>query len=276
MTEDMRSLTFAICLLFCVIATVPALAQQDPSPQNEREERADAYYQEAVRMMNAGRYREAVEEFTAALELAPSPVLYCNRGIAFVKLSEWEDALSDLRRCRDEYETSEAEMAQIDAQYQGVRVMVRRIRPRAIQVSDGIARGDIEPQKVIVDEDEPFLDTETLGHLSFGTGAVFWTAALTLDFLSRDVREDFVSESQGGPGTSPERYRELRTELQNRKRVFIGLGIAGTALSLTGISLLSYEWFFKKSGEAQARSGQPTLFVAPRSEGAAMGLRLQF
>ncbi|MGM0558596.1 MAG: tetratricopeptide repeat protein [Myxococcota bacterium] len=277
----MRSLSCSILVLLAVLVATPAMAQQQPDSEAELEgeERADAHYQEAVGMMNRGRYREAVEEFTSALELAPSPVLYCNRGIAYIKLSEWEDALRDLKTCRDDYETNEAEMAQIDAQYQGVRAMVRALRPRAVEVARDVAAGDIEPQKVTevqVVEDGPLLDSELAGHLATGTGAMLWSAALTLDFLSKDLREDFIAESQGGPGTSPERYSELERDLRNRKRVFVGLGIAGSALTLTGVSLLTYNWFFKDTPEAQATSSRPSLLVAPTNGGGSVGLRLAF
>jgi tetratricopeptide (TPR) repeat protein len=277
----MRLLSCSILVLLALSTAIPAFAQQQPDPDAdaEREARADAYYQEAVRMMNSGRYREAVEEFTSALELSPSPVLYCNRGIAYIKLAEWQDALGDLKTCRDQYETNEAEMAQIDAQYQGVRTMVRTLRPRAIEVARDLAAGDIEPEKVtevkVVEKDAPF-DSEFIGHLATGTGAVLWTAAFTLDFLSKDLRDDFVAESQGGPGTSPERYRELKRELRTRKRVFIGLGIAGSALALTGVSLLSYNWFFKDTADDDQASARPSLLVAPTPSGGSVGLRLAF
>jgi hypothetical protein len=170
-------------------------------------------------------------------------------------------------------------MAQIDAQYQGVRAMVRTLRPRAIEVARDVAAGDIEPEKVtevkVVEGNKPF-DSETLGHLATGTGAVLWTAALTLDFLSKDVREDFVAESRGGPGTSQQRYDELRREVRNRQRVFIGLGVAGSALTLTGISLLSYNWFFKKPVERDASASMPKLIVSGTENGGSVRLRIDF
>jgi tetratricopeptide (TPR) repeat protein len=274
----MRLLSCSI-LVAALLVALPAYAQQDNTGETSAEERADAHYQEAVRLMNGGRYREAVEEFTAAIDLSPSPVLFCNRGVALIKLAEWEDALRDLRTCRDDYETNEEEMAQIDAQYQGVRAMVRTLRPRAIEVARDVAAGDIEPEKVtevkVVEGNKPF-DSETLGHLATGTGAVLWTAALTLDFLSKDVREDFVAESRGGPGTSQQRYDELRREVRNRQRVFIGLGVAGSALTLTGISLLSYNWFFKKPVERDASASMPKLIVSGTENGGSVRLRIDF
>ncbi|QDG53731.1 hypothetical protein FIV42_24200 [Persicimonas caeni] len=236
---------------------------------------ADRHYGEAVRLFGEGRYREAIEEFNRAIELAEEPVFFCNRGIALIKLNEWNAALSDLKTCRTTFEGSPAEVAQIDAQYKGLRAFVRGVRPRAIEVARDIAAGDISPKVVEVPTPQSPWNVELAGHLSMGTGAVLLTTAVTLDYLSGDLRDDFVAESKGGTGTSPERYRQLRDELETRQNVFTALTISGAALAVTGASVLAYTWFFDDS-PAESSSTAGSVSVAPTESGAALQLHLEF
>lgn len=253
------------------MTTQPAWAQDDgPSPDVE----ADRHYGEAVRLFGEGRYREAIEEFDRAIALTDEPVFYCNRGIALIKLNEWDAALEDLRTCRQTFEGDAAELAQIDAQYRGLRAFVRSVRPRAIEVAQDMAAADIEPKVVEISEPQSFWNTELLGHLSLGTGTALLTAAITLDFLSSDLRDEFVAESQGGPGTSPQRYLELRDELETRQTVFAGLTISGAALAVTGVSILTYTWFFAEEPIASGEASE--ISIAPTDGGAALQLRLEF
>lgn len=259
-----------------VIPRPAAAGENDADESSSAGDRqaADQHYGEAVRLFGQGRYREAIEEFDRAITLSPEPVFYCNRGIAFIKINEWEGALDDLRTCRQTYEGSEAEIAQIDAQYQGLRTFVRDVRPRAIEVAQDIASGELAPKVVTVAEPEDPWNVELLGHLSTGTGAVLLTAALTLDYLSGDLRDEFVAESQGGPGTSAKRYRELRDELETRQNVFTGLTISGATLVVTGVSVLTYSWFFADTPDQGDTTG--SVSVAPLDGGATLQLHLDF
>lgn len=276
----MRRFISSIIVLWTASLSLSASAQSaaeqrlDEEPVAD-EARSDAHYREAVRMMNAGRYLDAAQEFSTAIDLAPAPILYCNRGIAYIKLAEWQSALADLRICRDDYDTDADEMAQIDAQYRGLRAMAQAVRPRAIEVARDLAADSVRPPLIApapVESPGLSLDSELVGHLATGTGAVLLTAALTLDFLSADVRDEFVDASRGA--TSRAAYLNLRDELRTRQRVFIGLGVAGSALTLTGVSLLAYNWFFKDSPTV-ARQLRPTLHLSPAGA-AAMSLRVDF
>ena len=244
-------------------------------PSVEQRRAADRRYEIAVRLFGEGRYREAIDEFSRAIELSGEPVFYCNRGVAFIKVNEWDAALEDLHTCRSTFQGSPAELAQIDAQYRGLQAFVRGVRPRAIEVARDIATGQIEPTVVKVSEKESPWNVELLGHLSLGTGSVLLTTALTLDYLSADLREDFVEQSQGGLGTSEQRYRDLRDELETRQQVFTGLLISGAALAVTGISVLTYTWFIADEPSDQAPQAAE-LAVEPRDGGASLHLRLDF
>lgn len=259
-----------------LLTTRIAVAQESGgAASNADAVEADRHYGEAVRLFGEGRYREAIEEFNKAIELAAEPVFFCNRGIALIKLNEWNAALSDLKTCRTTFEGSPAEVAQVDAQYKGLRAFVRAVRPHAVEVARDIAAGDIAPKVVEVPSDQSPWNIELAGHLSLGTGAVLLTAAVTLDYLSGDLRDDFVAESEGGTGTSPEQYRKLRDDLETRQDVFTALTISGTALAVTGASVLAYTWFFEDD-PAEHSSTAGSVSLAPTDSGAALQLSLEF
>jgi hypothetical protein len=252
-----------------------AIPKDKAESGSERAAEADRHYGEAVRLFGEGRYREAIEEFDRAIAISEEPVFFCNRGIALIKLNEWDSALDDMRTCRTTFEGAPAEVAQIDAQYKGLRTFVRGVRPRAVEVARDIAAGNVSPNVVEVPERQSPWNLELAGHLSLGTGAVLLTAAVTLDYLSADLRDDFVAQSEGGPGTSPRRYQDLRSELETRQTVFTGLTISGAALSVTGISILAYSWFFSDS-PAEESSTASSVSVAPTDGGASLQLHLDF
>jgi tetratricopeptide (TPR) repeat protein len=257
-----------------------AFAQEDdagePSAQTQDDvgQSADRHYGEAVRLFGQGRYHEAIDEFDRAIELGGEPIFFCNRGVALIKLNEWESALSDLRTCRQTFDGEADELAQIDAQHRGLRAFVRGVRPRAVEVARDIAAGDISPRVVQVNEPQSPWNLELAGHLSLGSGAVLLTAALMLDYLSSDLREDFITESKGGPGTSEQRYRELRDDISTRRKVLAGLGISGAVLATTGVSILTYSWFFADDAEQEPTAG--SMSVAPFEDGASLQLQFDF
>ena len=258
-----------------LLITRPASAGENGEDAADKAVEADRHYGEAVRLFGEGRYREAIEEFDAAIALTQEPVFFCNRGIALIKLNEWESALSDLRTCSETFEGAPVEVAQIDAQYKGLQAFVRGVRPRAIEVARDMAAGTVSPTVVEVPAQQSPWNIELAGHLSLGTGAVLLTAAVTLDYLSGDLRDDFVAQSEGGPGTSKKRYRELRNELETRQNVFTVLTASGAALAVTGASILAYTWFFSDD-PAESRSTAGSVSVAPTDGGAALQLQLEF
>ncbi len=255
----------------------PAAAQQNgggAGTDASASHAADLHYNEAARLFGEGRYREAIEEFDQAIALAKEPVFYCNRGIAFIKINEWQSALQDLRTCRKTYKGGPEEVAQIDAQYKGLRAFVRQVRPRAIEVAEDVATGEISPRVVKVPEPSSPWNVALVGHISTGTGVALLTAALTLDYLSGDLRDEFVAESEGGPGTSMKRYRQLRDELETRQTVFTGLTISGATLVVAGVSVLAYTWFFSDTPAPSDTAG--SVSVAPLDGGATVQLHLGF
>lgn len=270
-----RRLCVLIVMSTGLLIALPALAGENEKEPADKAGEADRHYGEAVRLFGEGRYREAIEEFDAAIALTQEPVFFCNRGIALIKLNEWEAALTDLRTCSETFRGAPDEVAQIDAQYKGLRAFVRGVRPRAVEVARDIAAGSVTPKVVEVPKHESPWNIELAGHLSLGTGAVLLTAAVTLDYLSGDLRDDFVAESEGGPGTSQKRYYQLRDELETRQTVYTVLTASGATLAVTGASILAYSWFFSDD-PAESRSTAGSVSVAPTDGGAALQLQLEF
>ena len=80
-----------------------------------------------------------------------------------------------------------------------------------------------------------------MGYVTLGIGGALLASAATVDWLSGDLREEFINESQGGPATSSERYDDLRDRVQTRQTVFWGLGASGAALAVAGVGMLVWD-----------------------------------
>lgn len=260
-------------------APAPLAAQQPDAPDAQGagsdeedaadlgdEERAELYYQRAVEHFNGGRYRQALAAFDRSLELAPDALTYCNRGYVLIKLTELDAALDSLETCLSTFEGPQAERGQIAAQVEGVRGVVRHVRPRAMNITQDIAAGPVtsapgEPRR------EKGWGASDFGYLSLGLSAALLASGVTLDLLSADLRRDFIAESEGGPGTSPRRYEELRERYVGRQRVFWSLTISGSVLAAAGLTLLAYDLLSVEERPAGQASDGPGASRAPSPSG---------
>lgn len=81
----------AIVLVVAVVAGIWAYRYT-----SSKLERADAQYQDGMRLMGPGEYAEAVRKFTRALEINPQLAeAYVDRGIAHRYLNETDQAMAD-------------------------------------------------------------------------------------------------------------------------------------------------------------------------------------
>lgn len=214
------------------LTSVPTFAQD---PHGDRDE-AERHYQTAVVLLSEGRYLEALNEFDAAIELSPQAIFYCNRALVLIKLKDTTEAVASLKSCRDNFEGDATELAQIDAQYQGVRAYDEILRPHAINTAQDIATGPIKRQP----PEQDAWHADDFGLIFMGLGAAFLASAVTLDLLSADLHDSFIEQSQGGPGTSQARYDELKDDIEFRQNVFWGLTGAGALLVVAGGGLVAY------------------------------------
>lgn len=230
----MRDAVSILLVVSLVLASPGLLAQEDP--HGSRTE-AEQHYQTAVLLLSEGRYLDALNEFDAAIELSPQAIFYCNRALVLVKLKETGEAVKSLRLCRDNFEGDAAELAQIDAQYHGVEAYHAVVRPHSIIIAQDIASGPIAGAR----SDDAW-NIADVGLISMGVGAAFLASALTVDVLSQTLADDFVRESEGGPGTSQTRYDQLKSDLEFRKAVFWGLAGAGAVFVAVGGTMVAYEF----------------------------------
>lgn len=214
-----------------MLGSVPLAAQESTDPAR----RADIHYQTAVRLFGEGRYREALDEFDKAIAIQELPVFHCNRALVLLKLQETEEAVRSLRVCRDGFEGQE-EYASIDAELKGVSAYQYTLRPQAITVARDIASGELEAPEAA--KPAPGWDLADFGYLTTGLGAALLASALTIDLTSGSLTDDFKQESEGGPGTSTQRYNELRDQVEVRQDVFTILLISGAAVTATGIGMV--------------------------------------
>ncbi len=233
----MRDIVSILLIASLVVASPGLLAQEDP--HGSRTE-AEQHYQTAVLLLSEGRYLDALNEFDAAIEISPQAIFYCNRALVLVKLKETGEAVKSLRLCRDNFEGDASELAQIDAQYHGVSAYDNIVRPHSVIIAQDIATGPLPAGRT----DEAW-NIADVGLISMGVGAAFLASALTVDVLSQTLADDFVKESEGGPGTSLAHYDQLKSDVEFRKAVFWGLAGAGAVFVVVGGSLVAYEFAYE-------------------------------
>ncbi len=252
----MRDAVSILLVVSLVLASPGLLAQEDP--HGSRTE-AEQHYQSAVLLLSEGRYLDALNEFDAAIELSPQAIFYCNRALVLVKLKETGEAVKSLRLCRDNFEGDASELAQIDAQYHGVGAYHDIVRPHSIIIAQDIASGPVTGAR----SDDAW-NVADFGLISMGVGAAFLASALTVDVLSQTLADDFVRESEGGPGTSQTRYDQLKSDLEFRKAVFWGLAGAGAVFVAVGGTMVAYEF----------ASDDGAVTLVPMLDGTTAGLQI--
>lgn len=258
MPPSLRILSFVFATVVCLL---PArlTAQVDPhSPKAD----AEAHYQTAVRLFGEGRYREALDEFDAAIELSPESIFYCNRAIVLIQLTEIESALDSLETCQNTFTGDPTDLAAIDAQRLGVERVVRHVRPGVLDTVSMINA----PLEAPVVEDDRWTRAST-GFVLLAAGGALLASAATLDVLSGDIRERFESESQGPRGSTEEDYTAARNAYVARQRIWIGLTGAGALAVVSGAVLVGSYWL--------AAPGEETVEVGIRSVGSGIGAAIR-
>jgi tetratricopeptide (TPR) repeat protein len=79
-------------------AAIPLLTSAIESEALSRENRALALAARAYAYQRGGEYVDAVADYDAALELAPDPVTFRNRGAAYMEWGHYEDAVEDFAK----------------------------------------------------------------------------------------------------------------------------------------------------------------------------------
>jgi tetratricopeptide (TPR) repeat protein len=221
-----------LALIALLLCSTPALAQQASSAQQ-----AEDHYQSAAKLFGEGRYREALEEFDAAIAIAPEAIFFCNRAVVLIKLQEFDAALDSMRTCRDTFEGDPRELAQIDAQLNALTLYVRHLQRNAAATATTIAtRPKSAPG---TPPPKPGWGASDTGYLVLGVGAALLGSAATLDLLSADLVQDY---RDAATGPDPARYAQLKQDLSQRQRVFWGLTIGGSILAATGASIVLYNF----------------------------------
>ena len=204
--------------------------------------KAEEHYRMAVQLYGQGRYRESVEEFDRALELYEDPLVHCNRAVPLLRLGELREARESLEVCRDSYEEESEDHRTIDAQVQGLKIIIEEVMPRSVEVARDIAAGPRAVGEQVVPVSDPRLGgVGGAGIVLMAAGATTGVMALVVDVRSSELVEEFQRQSRGGEGTSAGRHEELRQELEGRQTLFYGLSAAAVGLGVVGSGLLGVE-----------------------------------
>lgn len=230
--------------LLCACAlwgALPSHASAQQPPQSSAEEE----YAHAIQLYNEGRNREALAAFDRAIARSPDPVYRCNRAVVLVVLEEYDRAIEDLTRCRDEYQMPDEKKAYIDAQLKALTVFERVLKPHAREAAALIAspprlvttppdRGPITPVTPPPPASRPLRPVGWVA-LGLGTGALLGAGGL--EFYSRHDVQRYKESCLQAASPAPD-CAALQTSLrpqQNLSRLLLG---SGALLALGGVTLL--------------------------------------
>lgn len=263
--------TGALAWLCVLPGRAHAQAEEGPSPEERAE--AEAHYTAAVDLFNSGRYREALEEFDAAIARAPEPIFYCNRAVVLAAIESYDESLDDLRTCRETYATSAEEAGQLDGQIRGFELLLSARRHAttmaSLPMTDATQGSAPDPEATTPEAPldpaaRPGRGKRVFGVTSLVLGGAMVAGALTLDQLSGDLRRAYIEESQGGDQA---RYDELRGQLERRQLAFYGLLGAGALLGVTGAAMTLWG---TAQGAPQDRRAQLVPQLGPGGAGATL------
>lgn len=253
-----------IIVLLAVLWTSHASTQELPPKQ-----RAEGHYQTAVKLFGEGRYAEALAEFDQAIAISPESIFYCNRAVVLIELDEAAEALESLETCQRTHSGSAEELAAIDAQRAAVSVITSHVQPGALGTVSLINAPIVAPAEPA---SRGWTRVET-GILLMGIGGAAFASAATLDFLSKDLKDDLriASEARVDGGADyaqrQREYDEARIAYRNRQRVWIGLTAGGALFTLTGATFAISRWL-SSNPDDQVEVGitleRPGLFVRKR------------
>ncbi len=218
-------LSLVLYILFVPILAFGQDAEQDNS------EKAGTFYQNAVQLYGEARYRESIDAFGQAIKLDPQSVYFCNRAVVLLEIGEVSKSLKDFESCETSFEGEDEELASINTQRLGLKSGIG-LDGKAKLISNRILSDNlyVPPEKG--------WSMTSWGLLSLGVGAGLIGSAVTIDFLSADLVESFVTESEGRKGTDLERYNELKNDVETRQILFYGLSIGGAVVSALGLTLI--------------------------------------
>lgn len=227
-------LSIFLYVLFLPIVAFGQAVESDIGNEGEElgpSEKAGSFYQNAVQLYGEARYRESINAFGRAIQLDPQSVYFCNRAVVLLQIGEVPKSLKDFEACEKSFIGEKTELATINSQRIGVQSGIE-FSAHARHVSNQILADNLYVPA------ETGWSLTSWGLLSLGLGAGLIGSAITIDFLSEDLVSEFVTESEGRPGTDQARHDELKGDVQTRQILFYGLSIGGTVLSVLGLSLI--------------------------------------
>jgi hypothetical protein len=147
-TSKLLQRVFLGALLLVTLGRAAAAAP-DEAPDEPARARAKALMQQGARQMEDRQYDKAVESFTEAYRLVPSPKVQFNLGIAYLSVARYADALQSLEGfLKEDPEAPEASQATArrhiaDLRTKVVALSIKSDRPGAALSLDGRSYGPV-------------------------------------------------------------------------------------------------------------------------------------
>jgi tetratricopeptide (TPR) repeat protein len=257
-----QCLVWATVMSALLTASPKEAACQQPELQNaEAPPEARAHFERGREHFRAGRYREAIVELEAALELDPdSPTLMYNVAYANELLGELEQAIVYYRRYIDALPPS------ADDERAKIRVTLRRLEGHRAHVEaepepkPEPAAAAPQPDRSAAEAERPppdgFGRADGWFWVSLGSGVAMLGGAAATGLMALD-REDAVAEFVVGPDGSIGERQELQDEA-DRLALASDLLIGGGATLVAAAALL---YFLREPDDEQPREPELTSAV---------------
>lgn len=233
------SVLFALLFAVFTFGFIPnALAQSD-------KKKAQALFEKGAALYYDGKYAEALVQFKKGHAAVPNALFLYNMSLCNLKLERYREALANATDARQMEGLPEKE---------GTRNDARIVSIGLIQTSQHLAESVPDPVADVTTDDATVPDTSTpddappprkgmsalgwSGVAGLVVGGALLGGAVATEVSLQSKWDEFTELSEGG---DPERFEEVRQEIERGQRNGKILLYTGTGVAVVGATLLVVE-----------------------------------
>jgi hypothetical protein len=257
-TTTVRSVLFALLFTVTTLGFAPnALAESD-------KKKAQTLFEKGAALYYDGAYAEALVQFKKGHATVPNALFLYNMTLCNLKLQRYREAMSNAVEARHMGGLPDKEATRNEARIAAIS---------AIELSQEVAEAAEEPMVADTAPDtteSPDLSVQKSDAPKKGLTALGWSGvaglvigggllggAVATELALQKKWEEFTGLSEGG---DPERFEELRTEIERGQQRGKILLYSGTGVAVVGAALLIVDLATKPKEEERPRV---MLHVAP-------------
>jgi tetratricopeptide (TPR) repeat protein len=263
----MRCLRVSFCIALIVLLWSASAAARQPSAQDQ--EQARQHFDQGALFYTQGEYGRAIVEFLKGHELAPHAMFLYNISLSYENLQNYRQALGAAERAKNFAGMPDPVIVRNDA-----RIAAFRIRLEVESVADAMSQQATQkPEEKIVEP--PPVASRPMGTMGWagvaaaGVGVALLGGAGYMQMAMQPNLEDYRAAGEAG---NRAQYNTLRTELEGQQSTGRILLYSGSALALTGVTLVVLD----RRGGSEDTPKRAQLSITPKPSGASLGLTVSY